>query len=74
MTTISIEVDTEIAKNYQTASTSEKNKLQLLLNLRLKELLANPHRPLPDIMDEMGVFAQNQGMTPALLESLLNEK
>jgi hypothetical protein len=74
MTTISIEVDTDIAQNFLTASASEKDKLQLLLNLRLKELMANPHRPLMEIMDDIGTYAESQGMTAELLESLLHEK
>ena len=74
MTTISIEVDRDIAQRFLNASDTEKDKLQLLLNLRLKELIVHPHRPLQNIMNEIGTYAQGQGMTEELLESLLNEK
>ena len=74
MTTISIEVDKEVASTFSQASADEKRKFQLLLNLRLKELIFNPNRPLLEIMDEIGCYSEAQGMTPELLESLLNEK
>lgn len=74
MTTISIEVDKEVASTFSQASVDEKRKFQLLLNLRLKELIFNPNRPLLEIMDEIGGYSEAQGMTPELLESLLNEK
>lgn len=74
MTTISIEVDEKIAHTFFQASADEKHKFQVLLNLRLKELLSASNKPLADIMNEIGSYSQAQGMTPELLESLLNEK
>jgi hypothetical protein len=74
MTTISIEVDNEIAKTFFQATNDEKRKFQFLLNLRLKELICTPNRPLLEIMDEIGEYSEKQGMTPELLESLLDEK
>jgi len=74
MTTISIEVDNEVARSFLQASVDEKRQFELLLNLRLKELMVNPNKPLAAIMDEMGSYAESQGMTPELLASLLNEK
>ncbi|MFZ2725762.1 MAG: hypothetical protein WAX77_05905 [Methylococcaceae bacterium] len=74
MTTISIEVDEKIARTFFQASADEKHKFQVLLNLRLKELLSASNRPLADIMNEMGNYAQTQGMNAELLASLFNEK
>jgi hypothetical protein len=74
MTAISIEVDKDIAQTFFNASANEKMKLQLLLNLRLKELIVNPNHSLLEIMDDMGQYAQSQGMTEELLASLLDEK
>ncbi len=74
MTSISIEVDNDIARNFFQASSDEKRKYQLLLNLRLKELICRPNKSLQEIMDEIGNYAKTQGMTEELLESLLNEK
>jgi hypothetical protein len=74
MSTISIEVDPDSARAYSAASEEEKRKLQLLLNLRLKEIIANPTRPLPEIMDEIGAAAQARGLTPEILNSLLQNE
>jgi len=73
MTTISIEVDNDVAQSFLQASMDEKQQFQRLLNLRLKELLSPP-KPLATIMDEMGSYAEAQGMTEELLLSLLDEK
>ena len=71
--TIAIEVDQEAARACAEASAEERRKLQLVLSLRLKELVAHPSRSLKDIMDEMGGRAQSRGLTPEILESLLHE-
>jgi hypothetical protein len=74
MATISIEVDNEVARSFFQASVDEKQHLNFLLNLRLKELMLNSNRSLTEIMDEIGCYSESQGMTPELLASLLNEK
>ena len=73
MTTISIEIDNDVAQSFLRASVDEKQQFQRLLNLRLKELLSPP-KPLATIMDEMGTYAEAQGITEELLLSLLDEK
>jgi len=70
--TISIEVDADSARAFSEASAEERRKLQLLLNLRLRELTAAPARPLKEIMDEIGARAASRGLTPEILESLLH--
>lgn len=52
----------------------ERRKLELLLSLRLRELIDQPARPLSEIMDEIGRQAEAKGMTPELLDSLLHDK
>lgn len=74
MAAIVIEVDEKVAQTFSQVSADKKNKLQLLLTLRLQELMSIPERSLTDIMDEIGRYAEAQGMTPELLASLLNEK
>src|SRR5271156_5127194 len=65
--TISIEVDSDAARAFAEASADERRKLQLLLSLRLRELTASTHRPLQQIMDEMGLEAEKRGLTPTIL-------
>jgi hypothetical protein len=72
--TISIEVDATAAKAFAAASSEDRRKLELLLRLRLRELMKQPARPLQAIMDEIGAQAEARGMTPEILDSLLNEK
>jgi hypothetical protein len=70
--TISIEVDADTARAFSQASAEDRRKLQLLLNLRLRELTAAPVRPLKVVMDDIGDRAATRGVTPAVVESLLN--
>jgi hypothetical protein len=70
--TISLEVDPETARAFAAATPEERGKLQLLLRLRLRELTTGPSRPLKQIMDEIGREAEARGLTPEILESLMN--
>ena len=68
---ITIPVDTQTARIYTRASSEEKKKLRVLLCLWLREFAASP-RPLKVVMDEISEKAQARGLTPEILESLLN--
>ena len=72
-TTIQIPVDEATAKAFFTASAEDRRKMELLLRLRLRDLTTGPQRSLSEVMDEMGAEAQARGLTPEILESLLNE-
>jgi len=71
MSTINIPVDANTAKLYAEASEDMQAKLQFLLSLWLREYLFST-RSLPEIMDEIGRKAEQRGLTPEILESLLN--
>ncbi|MCC6125847.1 MAG: hypothetical protein IT426_12845 [Pirellulales bacterium] len=71
--TISIEVDAETARAFALAPIEEKRKIQLLLELRLRELTSPAAKSLKEIMDEIGANAEARGLTPEILESLLHE-
>lgn len=71
--TISIEVDSDVAQAYATAPDEQKRKLQLLLSLRLRELVNGPPKSLQDVMDEMGTEAERRGLTPEILDELLDD-
>ena len=74
MATISLHVDHDTARAFSAAPPEERRKLELLLSLRLRELIDQPARPLSEIMDEIGRQAEAKGMTPELLDSLLHDK
>jgi hypothetical protein len=69
---ITIRVSPEAAHIYNTATAEQQRKLEALLSLKLMEV-ARTTRPLEDIMSEMSHNAQARGLTPEILESLLNE-
>lgn len=74
MATISIQVDEEAAKAYTEVSPQERSKIECLLRLRLQDLTLRPRRSLKAVMDEIGQQAEARGLTPELLESLLNDE
>ena len=70
-TTITIPLDVDTARLYSQAPADLQRKFQLLLNLWLRDLIVSP-RSLQVITDEVGQKAQERGLTPEILESLLN--
>ena len=70
--TITIRVSPEAARVDNTATAEQQRKLEALLSLKLTEV-ARTTRPLEAIMSEMSRNAQARGLTPEILESLLNE-
>jgi hypothetical protein len=71
--TISIRVPKPAAQAFANATEQDRKKLELLLSLRLQELVERPSRALSEIMDEVGARAEALGLTDAELESILNE-
>jgi hypothetical protein len=69
--TIALEVDADTAQAFAAASAADRRKLQLLLRLRLRELTARPARPLKEVVDEIGRYAEARGLSPEILEMLL---
>ena len=70
---ITIEVEEAAARAFAEASPSERRKLQLLLSLRLQELTDSPGKTLQSVMDEISSKAEERGLTPEILETLLRE-
>ena len=70
---ITISVDADVADAYRAVSDGDRRKLDLLVNLRLREA-AHSERPLRDIMRDVSHSAQRRGLTPEMLRSILNEE
>lgn len=70
-TTITIPLDVDTARLYSQAPADLQRKFQLLLNLWLRDFIVSP-RSLQVIIDEVSQKAQERGLTPEILESLLN--
>jgi len=69
---ITIQVDSETAEAYRSASPDERDKIDTLLALKLREAVRS-QVSLQHLMDEIGREAQARGLTPAILDSILNE-
>jgi hypothetical protein len=69
--TITIPLDPQTAKAYDSADADQKRKIQTLLSLWLRELTFGENPPLEQILDEVGQKARARGLTPELLDSLL---
>ena len=70
---ISIPVDVTTAEAYRSATAEQQRQLQALLRLRLRELTAQPVRPLTEILDEVGRSAVAKGLTAESLDTMLGD-
>ena len=69
---ITVSVDPEVAEIYRSASDEMRRKLEVLVNLRLRDA-ALSRRPLPEVMREVSRNARRRGLTPEVLQSILDE-
>jgi hypothetical protein len=72
MVTVNVSLDNETAQIYKRASSADKKKMQLLLSLWLREF-EKPSYTLEKLMDDISRKAKERGLTPEILEALLNE-
>ena len=74
LTTIQIPLDPELAQVYDRASSEDQQKLQILISLWLREIDSPNRATLSRLMDEISDKAAARGLTPEILESLLNDE
>jgi hypothetical protein len=72
METITIKVDQEIAQLYQKADLNKQEKLNNLIKLFFKPELTE--KSLSQVMEEIADQAEKKGLTPEILEAILNEE
>jgi hypothetical protein len=70
---ITIQVDPVAAMAYRSLSEEQRRKLDLLLNMRLREATRSD-ASLEQVMAEVSRNAQERGLTPEILQSILNER
>lgn len=70
---ITVSVDSDVANRYRSASNKERRKLDLLINLRLRDVTESG-KSLRDTMLEISRNAQQRGLTPEILQSILDEE
>lgn len=71
MVIVNIPLDNETAKIYEKAPQADKKKMQVLLSVWLREF-EKPSISLDELMDDISRKAQERGLTPEILESILN--
>ena len=70
---ITISVDPDVANVYRLASDDDRRKLDLLVNLRLRDATRSK-ASLKDVMLEISQNAKQRGLTPEILKSILDEQ
>jgi hypothetical protein len=70
---ITIPIDPQTVRAYESAAPDEKQKIQVLLGIWLRELAARDYPSLQEILDEVGDKAKARGFTPEILGSLVEE-
>ncbi|MEM9275569.1 MAG: hypothetical protein AAGA80_21775 [Cyanobacteria bacterium P01_F01_bin.143] len=69
---LQVEVESEIATLYKTMNSTQQKKINLLLGVWLKEAINNENS-LEEIINKCSQEAQANGLTPEILESILQE-
>ena len=70
---ITVSVDSDVANRYRSASNQERRKLDLLINLRLRDVTES-EQSLRDTLLEISRNAQQRGLTPEILQAILDEE
>lgn len=70
---ITIKVSPNVAQAYQKATERKKQSLAALVSLLLREDLNEEVDFLGKLMDEISDRAVSRGLTPEILETILNE-
>ena len=69
---ITVSVDPDVANAYRLASDDDRRKLDLLVNLRLRDATRSK-ASLKEVMLEISQNAQQRGLTPEILRTMLDE-
>ena len=70
--TITIRVNAEAARIFESVSEEERRKLEALLSVKLSEA-TRQKRSLEEVMSDISQKAQARGLTSEILDSILNE-
>ncbi len=70
---ITIRVNAEVAKIFESVSEEQRHKLEALLSLKLFEATRSK-RLLEELMSDISRNAQGRGLTPEILNSMLDDK
>ncbi len=71
MEAITINVDNEVAQAYRKAEFNKQQKLGMMIKLFFQPDLAR--KTLSEVMEEIADKAEKRGLTPEILQSILEE-
>ena len=71
---ITMQIDSEAAKAYKSATPELRKKIEILFSAWLKEVASKDRTALKQLMDKMSDKAQARGLTPEILETILREE
>ena len=71
---ITLQVESEVARFYNDAPQTDKQKLQAMVGNWLKQYAEADIESLKRTMDEISGNAKSRGLTPEILDSLLADK
>ena len=72
--TITIEVPQDVAEAYEKATPATRRVVEFQLQAKARDALKLPRRSLEEIMDDMSREAQERGLTPDILQAILDER
>jgi hypothetical protein len=68
---ITMEVDSEVAKLFNDASPEQRERMQTLVSILLRRSMAPQARPLKEVVNDIGGRASDRGINPDILRSIL---
>ncbi len=68
------QLDSDAAAALAEVSSEDQRRMQLLRRLGIDHVLSDPNLSLLDLIKQIGQEAEARGMTPEILESILNER
>ena len=71
--TITINVNAQAARAYESAPAERRRKLDALLSLKLSEVTQEA-RPLEEVMSDVSRKARDRGLTPEILKEIMDER
>jgi len=72
--TITLPVDADLARLYEQASPETRLKLRTLFEVLAGVMISPESMPLNKLMDEISDRARERGLTPEILDDILNDQ
>ncbi len=73
MATIMLEVDQETATHFQQSTPEDRQKIELLLKLQMREKQRGDLQSLEAFSNELSDKVQKRGLTPEILTEILDD-